>query len=75
LALLRLLARHEPLGNASIRQHFGLKDRVNLHKNYLSPALEEGLIERTVPGKPDVRNQQYRLTDKGRAVLRAFPRP
>ena len=69
LTFLRLLAKSEPLSNAEILTRLGLKDRVNLHKRYLSPALEAGLIERTVPDKPHSNSQKYRLTANGRALL------
>ena len=46
-----------------------LKDRKHLRTHYLHPALETGLIEMTIPGKPQSRKQMYRLTVKGRAVL------
>jgi ATP-dependent DNA helicase RecG len=32
--------------------------------------MEDGLIEMTIPDKPRSSNQQYRLTDKGRALLK-----
>jgi ATP-dependent DNA helicase RecG len=34
----------------------------------LYPALEQGLIEMTMPDKPTSKLQQYRLTESGRAI-------
>ena len=42
----------------------GLKDRMNLARKYLRPALADGLIEMTIPDKPKSRKLKYRLTDK-----------
>jgi hypothetical protein len=60
------------VGNAQIRTHLGLKDRTHLRERYLTPALADGLIEPTLPDKPHSRLQQYRLTEKGRALLVAL---
>jgi hypothetical protein len=70
LKLLALLAQRGPLANDDIRQAFDLKDRRRLRETYSAPALAEGLIEYTLPDKPNSRLQQYRLTDKGRALLK-----
>jgi hypothetical protein len=47
----------------------GLKHRPTFRENYLRPALAQGLIEPTIPEKPNSRLQKYRLTAKGRALL------
>ena len=51
-----------------------LKHRQTFRKNYLHPAMEKGLIEYTIPEKPNSRLQKYRLTDKNRNLLKANQR-
>ena len=53
----------------SIQDKLGLQNRDNFEKVYLRPALEAGLLERTIPDKPNSRLQKYRLTDQGRVIL------
>jgi ATP-dependent DNA helicase RecG len=74
LDLVRLLGKYAALGNAEILQHLGLKDRINLARNYLTPALKARLIERTIPDKPQSRSQKYRLTAKGKGLLSGLPK-
>jgi ATP-dependent DNA helicase RecG len=52
-----------------LRQAVGITHRPTFRENYLHPALEAALIERTIPDKPSSRLQRYRLTDAGRAYL------
>jgi len=49
----------------------GLKHRPTFRANYLRRALEAGLIEPTLPDKPNSRLQKYRLTPAGAARLAA----
>jgi hypothetical protein len=40
----------------------GLSHRPTFQQNYLNPAIEAGLIERTIPDKPKSPKQRYRLS-------------
>jgi len=47
-----------------------LKNRDNLRRVYLKPALESGFIELTLPGKLRSKKQKYRITEKGKIFLK-----
>ncbi|RKX85346.1 MAG: Fic family protein, partial [Spirochaetes bacterium] len=57
------------LSSGDIRELLNLKHRQSFRENYLHPALDQLLIERTIPDKPNSRLQKYRLTDRGRNLL------
>lgn len=57
------------MSREEIQTALGLHDRKSFRQLYLAPALAEGLIEMTIPHKPNSRLQKYRLTDQGRAWL------
>ncbi len=48
-----------------LQQLLGLKESEHFRKAYVKPAIEQGLLEMTIPDKPNSRNQKYRLTRKG----------
>lgn len=52
-----------------LQEKLGLSDREYFRKAFLQPAIEEGLIELTIPGKPKSSKQCYKLTQKGKTVL------
>jgi ATP-dependent DNA helicase RecG len=56
----------------ALQQAVGLKARKNFRQLYLAPAIDAGLIEMTIPDKPRSSKQKYRLTDKGRKVLKGI---
>ena len=55
-------AAAEALSAAEIMKWLELSHRPAFRKNYLDPALEAHLIERTIPGKPNSSKQEYRRT-------------
>ncbi len=47
----------------------GRSDRTKFRNQVLSPLIEDGLIEMTIPDKPRSSKQKYRLTTAGRAMV------
>jgi ATP-dependent DNA helicase RecG len=67
-----LLARIEgEMTRQAIQDALGLADREHFRKTYLAPALEQDVIEMTLPDKPNSRSQRYRLTALGQSWLAA----
>ncbi|MCK9364440.1 MAG: hypothetical protein M0P74_12685 [Syntrophales bacterium] len=62
------------MSRAELMSTLVLKDRMHFANDYLRPALEADLIQYTIPDKPNSRLQQYRLTEKGRAVVVSLKR-
>ncbi len=52
-----------------IMEHLNLHHWKTFQANYLTPMIQDGLLERTIPDRPTSRLQKYRLTEKGRAWL------
>ena len=61
-AVSRLIAvlGNETLSAAEIMKRLGLSHRPTFRRNYLDPALDAHLIERTIPDKPSSSRQKYR---------------
>lgn len=59
----RLLSamKQEDYTLAELMQLVGLTHRATFQRNYLNPAIEAGLIKRTIPDKPKSPKQRYRL--------------
>jgi Fic family protein len=64
-ALLRALGT-KTLSALECMKRLKLSHRPTFRANHLNPALSAGLIERTIPDKPNSRLQKYRVTTKGR---------
>lgn len=48
-----------PMTASEIMERLGLKARNSFYKLYLIPAIEAGLVARTIPDKPQSKNQRY----------------
>lgn len=68
IRLLREL-EHGEKSLKELRTALNLSHRPTFRSNYLHPALKKGLIELTIPDKPNSRLQKYRLTDRGRQLV------
>lgn len=64
--LLRVLKGE--MSRAEIMQRLGLKDEKHFRVAYQQVGMALGLIEMTLPDKPQSRLQKYRLTEAGRAL-------
>ncbi len=49
------------MSRVEIQQKLGLRDRKSFRDRYLKPALQAGVIEMTLPDKPNSRLQKYRI--------------
>lgn len=58
------------MSKKDLREALELKNDEHFRKAYLNPALEQGLIEMTIPDKPRSSRQRYRMTEKGKAFLK-----
>lgn len=62
IALINVFNQIErPLNRQELQNQLGLKDRKHFRERYLKPAIEAGIIEMTIPEKPNSKMQQYRL--------------
>ena len=60
-----VLALRGEMNREALQTALSLQDRKSFRERYIRPALADGLIEMTIPDKPNSRLQKYRLTDKG----------
>ncbi len=57
--LLDVMEYDVPYSASQILSALGLKSKETLRKNYLTPAIEKGLVVMGIPEKPNSRNQTY----------------
>lgn len=56
------------MNREELQSALALSDRKSFRERYLKPALDAGLVEMTIPDKPNSRLQQYRLTAQGQQL-------
>jgi len=52
-----------PKSGKELMELIGLKHRPTFRKNYLLPAIDLGLIEMTIPDKPNSSKQRYMISE------------
>lgn len=57
--LLKVMKKGVPLSANEIMKRLGIKSKETLRGSYLNPAIENGLVTRTIPDKPNSKNQKY----------------
>ena len=57
--LLDVMEKDIPLSANEIMARLGIKSKETLRASYLNPAIENGLVKRTLPEKPNSKNQKY----------------
>ena len=68
-ALIKILEERE-LSVKELMEELGLNHRPTFRSNYLHPALNEGFVVPIYPEQPSHPKQKYRLTDKGKDLLK-----
>jgi ATP-dependent DNA helicase RecG len=56
------------MSRVQIQKALGLRHEDHFREAYLIPALQGGVVEMTIPGKPRSSRQQYRLTARGEVL-------
>lgn len=59
----------EPQSIVALMRIFGRTNRTKFKTDFLTPLLEQGLLERTIPDRPTSKNQKYRTTEQGKKIL------
>ena len=69
--VLAALKGGDVMSTSELAEKVGISQPKDMRRRYLRLLLDMGLVEYTIPQKPNSRLQKYRLTDKGRSALAA----
>ena len=67
-----VLACEEPKSVKELLAHAGRTNRTKFKQRFLGALRIDGILEWTIPDKPNSRLQKYRLTGKGRKLIASF---
>lgn len=70
-----LLVMDGEMSRREIMRQLGLNDEKHFREHYQKRAVKAGVIELTIPGKPNSPLQKYRLTAQGRALVQSGRKP
>lgn len=70
--ILRLCRQEQPL--IAMLKAAGRQNRTKFRDSFVKPLVATGLLELTIPGKPQSRLQKYRTTEAGMVALKGSPR-
>lgn len=52
-----------------LQQRLGIRDEKHFRQHYQKPSIAAGIMEMTLPDKPNSRLQRYRITPKGKMMV------
>ncbi len=64
-----LILCKDATGINDLMDNFSWSNRSKFRNKYITPLLEEGLIEMTIPDKPRSGNQKYHITEEGKGLV------
>lgn len=62
-------ALHQPSSMSELKELYGWTNTTKFKTKYITPLIDEELVEMSQPDKPTSPNQRYFLTEKGRSLL------
>lgn len=68
MEILRLCREAQPL--LAMMEALGRQNRTKFRDGFVKPLIEAGLLELTIPDKPQSRLQKYQLTEEGAKALK-----
>ena len=62
----------KPQKLSELMEKFGWKDRTKFRDKFVVPLLKNGLLNMTIPDKPNSRNQKYIISENGKKWMKEY---